>query len=123
MLVCEGLDNFIYYCSGVECVQLSMYQESGSKRRRRTSSRSSISSTSSSLCVVGNMAEDSDDAPMPGVRVDENPEHGMKVLRSLCFLKKEKVLCDVTLIAEGELANLDLLGMNALGQSKVVDIQ
>ena len=80
-----------------------MYQESLSKRRRLTTSSSS-SSSSTGVSELRNMAEDSDDTPMPGVRVDENPEHGMKVLRSLSFLKKEKVLCDVTLIAEGECA-------------------
>ena len=37
-----------------------------------------------------------------GLRVEENPEHGMKVLQGLNLLKKEKVLCDVTLIAEGK---------------------
>ena len=57
---------------------------------------------SSSTSLVGSMAEDSDDTPMPGVRVEENPEHGMKVLRILSFLKKEKVLCDIMLIAEGQ---------------------
>jgi hypothetical protein len=78
-----------------------MYQESSSKRRRRTTS--SFSSSGGGVSLLRNMAEDSEDVPMPGVRVDENPEHGMKMLRSLSFLKKEKVLCDVTLIAEGKI--------------------
>ena len=85
-----------------------------SKRRRRRSTNSSDGGSSAgssaggrSLTVFGtNSVEDimaeNEDSPMPGVRVEENPEHGMKVLRSLCFLKKEKVLCDITLIAEGD---------------------
>ncbi len=40
--------------------------------------------------------------PAPGLRAEESPEHGMKVLRGLNHLKMEKVLCDVALIAEGE---------------------
>jgi hypothetical protein len=35
------------------------------------------------------------------VRFQENKEHGMRILRGLAALKREKVLCDVTLIAEG----------------------
>ena len=34
-------------------------------------------------------------------RMDERPEHGMKVLQGLNKLKTDHVLCDVTLIAEG----------------------
>ena len=75
-----------------------MYQEDGPKRRRRTSS----STSSGGLDGAGTTMSDSDDSPMPGLRVDENPEHGMKLLRGLSHLKKEKVLCDVTLIAEGK---------------------
>lgn len=63
-----------------------MFQESGSKRRRTDSSS-----------MAG-----SEDAPIAGLRVKESPEHGMKVLRGLNLLKTEKVLCDVSLIAEGE---------------------
>ena len=63
-----------------------MFQESGAKRRRTDSS--------------GSMAE-TEDAPVAGHRVQESPEHGMKVLRGLNHLKTEKVLCDVSLIAEG----------------------
>ena len=36
-----------------------------------------------------------------GIRMEENPKHGMKVLQGLSKLQREKVLCDVTLIAEG----------------------
>ena len=35
------------------------------------------------------------------VRFQENKEHGMRILRGLASLKRDKVLCDVTLIAEG----------------------
>ena len=35
------------------------------------------------------------------VRVEERPEHGMKILQGLNKLKNDKILCDVTLIAEG----------------------
>ena len=63
-----------------------MFQESGTKRRRTDSS---------------DMAEE-DETPVPGLRVAESPEHGMKVLRGLNNLKSEKVLCDVALIAEGK---------------------
>ena len=34
-------------------------------------------------------------------RVEERPEHGMRILHSLNKLKTDKILCDVTLIAEG----------------------
>ncbi|XP_046571173.1 LOW QUALITY PROTEIN: kelch-like protein 9 [Haliotis rubra] len=34
-------------------------------------------------------------------RVEERPEHGMKILQGLNKLKNDKILCDVTLIAEG----------------------
>ena len=37
-------------------------------------------------------------------RMAERPEHGMKVLQGLNKLKQDGVLCDVTLIAEGESA-------------------
>lgn len=36
------------------------------------------------------------------VRVEERPEHGMKILQGLNKLKNDKILCDVTLIAEGK---------------------
>ena len=43
-------------------------------------------------------------------RMEERPEHGMKVLQGLNKLKQDGVLCDVTLIAEGEMLILsDLL--------------
>ena len=48
-----------------------------------------------------NKMADCEEHPSPGIRADVNPEHGMKVLHGLNFLKQEKVLCDVTLIAEG----------------------
>ena len=35
-------------------------------------------------------------------RMDERPEHGMKILQGLHKLKTDHVLCDVTLIAEGQ---------------------
>ena len=62
-----------------------MFQESGGKRRRTDSS---------------SMA-DSEETPVAGLRVQESPQHGMKVLKGLNQLKTEKVLCDVALIAEG----------------------
>ncbi len=67
-----------------------MFQENGTSnsKRRRTDSSSA-------------MAEGADENPVPGLRVEESPEHGMKVLRGLNHLKMEKVLCDVALIAEG----------------------
>ncbi|XP_033735642.1 kelch-like protein 13 [Pecten maximus] len=34
-------------------------------------------------------------------RMEERPEHGMKILQGLHKLKNDKILCDVTLIAEG----------------------
>ena len=58
----------------------------GGPKRRRTDSAA--------------MAED-EETPTAGLRVDESPEHGMKVLQGLNQLKMEKVLCDVALIAEG----------------------
>ena len=61
-----------------------MSHDGGPKRRRTDSA----------------MAED-EETPAAGLRVDESPEHGMKVLRGLNQLKMEKVLCDVALIAEG----------------------
>ena len=33
-------------------------------------------------------------------RVEERPEHGMRILHALNKLKTDKILCDVTLIAE-----------------------
>jgi len=33
-------------------------------------------------------------------RVEERPEHGMRILHALNKLKMDKILCDVTLIAE-----------------------
>ena len=61
-----------------------MYQVNGTKRVKRCSSMS-----------------DSEDGQSSVIRVEENPEHGMKVLKGLNQLMKDKVLCDVTLIAEG----------------------
>ena len=61
-----------------------MFEEAAPKRRRRSSS----------------MAEGEERA-VAGLRVEENPEHGMKLLQGLNTLKREKLLCDVTLIAEG----------------------
>ena len=47
---------------------------------------------------------DSEDTPLQAsVPLEENVEHGLKVLRGLNLLKKEKVLCDVSLIAEGKM--------------------
>ena len=63
-----------------------MFQENGIKRRRTSSSSMS----------------DPEDSPSSGVRLEENRDHGMKVLSGLNHLKKEKVLCDVALIAEGK---------------------
>lgn len=40
-------------------------------------------------------------ASLEVVRVEERPEHGMKILQGLNKLKNDKILCDVTLIAEG----------------------
>ncbi len=68
-----------------------MFQETKVKRRRTNSPSSS------------NMADGEESAvAVGGLRVKENPEHGMKVLQGLNQLKKDKVLCDVTLIAEGK---------------------
>lgn len=36
-------------------------------------------------------------------RVEERPEHGMRILHALNKLKMDKILCDVTLIAESKL--------------------
>lgn len=48
------------------------------------------------------MAEDNQESPASEVyRVEERPEHGMKILQGLNKLKNDKILCDVTLIAEG----------------------
>lgn len=45
---------------------------------------------------------DSEDTPLKShTHMPPNVEHGLKVLHGLNILKKEKVLCDVTLIAEG----------------------
>ena len=71
-----------------------MFQENGTSnnnKRRRTDSS----------CGEGAM-DGEDENPVPGLRAEENPEHGMKVLRGLNHLKMEKVLCDVALIAEGK---------------------
>ena len=38
--------------------------------------------------------------------LENNPEHSMRIMHGLNKLKKEKVLCDVTLIAEGMLIHL-----------------
>ena len=62
-----------------------MFQVNGYKRRRTPNGSMSYS----------------DDSPPPAVRLQENRDHGMKVLSGLNLLKKEKVLCDVALIAEG----------------------
>ena len=67
-----------------------MFQEQGSKRRRTESPHSA------DMMEGGN-----EDSIMPGLRVQDNPEHGMKLLHGLNLLKRDKVLCDVTLIAEG----------------------
>ena len=40
------------------------------------------------------------------VRVEERPEHGMKILQGLNKLKIDRILCDVTLIAEGIMKRL-----------------
>jgi len=69
-----------------------MFQEGSATKRRRTDSGSEHEE----------MAEAADEAAVPGLRVAESPEHGMKVLRGLNHLKAEKVLCDVSLIAEGK---------------------
>ena len=77
-----------------------MYQHDHNKRRRCTSNSSSGGGGGAGVAL--DTMSDIDDSPMPCERVDENPEHGMRLLRGLSFLKKEKVLCDVTLIAEGK---------------------
>ena len=53
-----------------------------------------------------------DEKPVPGLRAEESPEHGMKVLRGLNHLKMEKVLCDVALIAEGKEINFSNLNVH-----------
>lgn len=51
------------------------------------------------------MAEGSEKKPSEGFKIEEK-EHGMKILQGLNKLKNDKVLCDVTLIAEGIYINL-----------------
>lgn len=54
--------------------------------------------------VTNNMAEGgemSSGSTNDVFRMEERPEHGMKVLQGLNKLKQDGVLCDVTLIAEG----------------------
>ncbi|CAH1792182.1 unnamed protein product [Owenia fusiformis] len=42
-------------------------------------------------------------SPSPSLRkLEENPEHGIKILQGLNKLKNDRVLCDVTLIAEDQ---------------------
>ncbi|ESO86873.1 hypothetical protein LOTGIDRAFT_194758, partial [Lottia gigantea] len=47
-----------------------------------------------------NMAEGQDITNGEIFRVEERPEHGMKLLQGLNKLKNDRILCDVTLIAE-----------------------
>lgn len=53
--------------------------------------------------VLSKMAEGQENSCVNGdlFRMDERPEHGMKILQGLNKLKTDHVLCDVTLIAEG----------------------
>ena len=56
---------------------------------------------------LSKMAEEVEDSPVIEVcRVEERPEHGMKILQGLNKLKNDKILCDVTLIAEGKYKHL-----------------
>lgn len=60
-------------------------------------------STSAKRLRLSKMAEEVQDSPAIEVcRVEERPEHGMKILQGLNKLKNDKILCDVTLIAEGQ---------------------
>ena len=54
------------------------------------------------------MAEGSEKKPSEGFKIEEK-EHGMKILHGLNKLKNDKVLCDVTLIAEGIYNSLILI--------------
>ena len=47
------------------------------------------------------MADGGDENGINGVSLDKNPEHFTRIMHGLNKLKKERVLCDVTLIAEG----------------------
>lgn len=47
------------------------------------------------------MSDSSDDAGCIPVALDNNAEHFVRMMHGLHKLKKERVLCDVTLIAEG----------------------
>ena len=69
-----------------------MYEESARKRRRREDS----------MAEGGSVGDGEGERPLPGLRVQENPRHGMRVLHGLNLLKRERLLCDVTLIAEGK---------------------
>ena len=54
-----------------------------------------------------NMADNEASTTTADNRADPNPEHGIKLLTGLNKLKNERVLCDVTLIAEGEFSAFD----------------
>jgi len=47
------------------------------------------------------MTESSEDAGCIPATLDNNAEHFIRMMHGLHKLKKERVLCDVTLIAEG----------------------
>lgn len=63
----------------------------GTSRKRRRSTMSS---------------SDEEWPPQPGPstsnpRAESSADHGMKILAGLNYLKRDRILCDVTLIAEG----------------------
>ena len=47
------------------------------------------------------MSDSTDDASCIPAALDNNAEHFVRMMHGLHKLKKERVLCDVTLIAEG----------------------
>ena len=49
------------------------------------------------------MSDSTDDAGCISPALDNNAEHFVRMMHGLHKLKKERVLCDVTLIAEGNL--------------------
>ena len=60
-----------------------------------------------------------EEAPEPvntveACRMEERPEHGMKILQGLNKLKSNKILCDVTLIAEGKVFTCQIVPLRII---------
>ena len=80
-----------------------MFQERGVKRPRADSSPTTMSDcdAGSGLPMVNGVGPNGPSTSAGGVGLENNPEHSMRIMHGLNKLKRDRVLCDVTLIAEG----------------------